>query len=717
MRSALRLLALLCIGAAPALAQPAPPVAPLNPVSDTLYGTVVVDPYRWMERGDTTFTGWLKAQASYTSSVLAGLPDRAALLARIRELDHAGAAVPAAQRFGGRYFYLKSEADADNRRLYVRDERTGAERLLVDLERLTAGGVHYSIDYFAPSLDGRYVAYGISPSGSEASVLHVIESATGKELGERIDRAQFVVTSWRRDGRSFYYNRLAEMAPGAPQSDKYLRSRAYLHTLGTDPERDVPVFGYGVSPRVKAAETDVGLVFEAPASPLYVFGVLLHGVQSEGTIFVAPADSLAGAATPWRKLADVEDAVTIFDARGDDVYLLTHRDASRFKIIRTSLSRPNLAHATVVVPPGRQVLQNVGVASDALYVQGLDGGIGRLWRVPFGGRPEPVALPFDGAIGFMFTNPELPGVLVQLQSWTKPPLWYTYDPAARRFADTKLVAPSPVDFSGVEAVEVQARSADGTMVPLSIVYKKGIALDGSHPTWLSGYGAHGTTIDPYFTPTRLAWLERGGVFAYAHVRGGGEFGQDWYEGGKLLTKQHTIDDFLACAQYLVDHRYTSPARLAGEGTSAGGITIGGAITQRPELFGAALIRVGVSNALRFEFSENAVATMEFGSVKTPEGFKALYAMDAYHHVKPGTPYPAVLLTAGATDPRVSPWQVAKMAARLQASTTSGKPVLLRVDYDAGHGLGSTKSQRDEELADEEAFLLWQLIPPERRVVP
>ena len=356
------------------------------------------------------------------------------------------------------------------------------------------------------------------------------------------------------------------------------------------------------------------------------------------------------------------------------------------------------------------MLKNLSVAKDALYVQALDGGLGRLWRVTFGGVVEPVPLPFEGALGGLVPNPATPGALVLLESWTKSPLWYTYDPQSRRLADTRLVEPSPVDFSGVEAVEVQARSADGTMVPLSIIFKKGITLDGSHPTWLSGYGAYGITIDPNFRPTRLAWLERGGVFAYAHARGGGEFGQDWYETGKLLTKQHTIDDFLACAQYLIDRGYTSPARLAGEGTSAGGITIGGAITQRPELLGAAIIRVGVSNAVRFEFTENAVNTMEFGSVKTPEGFKALYAMDAYLHVKPGTPYPAVLLTTGATDPRVSPWQAAKMAARLQASTTSGKPILLRVDYDAGHGLGSTKSQRDEELADEEAFLLWQLAP-------
>jgi prolyl oligopeptidase len=275
------------------------------------------------------------------------------------------------------------------------------------------------------------------------------------------------------------------------------------------------------------------------------------------------------------------------------------------------------------------------------------------------------------------------------------------------------VPKSPVDFSGIESVEVKAKSADGTMVPLSIVSKKGLALDGSHPTYLVGYGAYGITYDPYFSPTELAWLERGGVLAIAHVRGGGEYGEDWHRGGMLATKPHTVDDFIACGEYLIEHKYTSARRLSGEGTSAGGVTIGGAITRRPDLFGAALIRVGDSNSLRSETMESGPANIpEFGTVKTEEGFKALWAMDAYQHVKDRTPYPGVMLTTGSNDPRVAPWQAAKMTARLQAATSSGRPILLRVDYDAGHGLGSTKTQRDEERADEDAFLFWQLGVPE-----
>jgi prolyl oligopeptidase len=324
---------------------------------------------------------------------------------------------------------------------------------------------------------------------------------------------------------------------------------------------------------------------------------------------------------------------------------------------------------------------------------------------------ESIKLPFEGAIQSLVTNPTEAGAWLELVGWTKPPLWYSVN-AKSTIEDTRIVPPSPVDFSQIVSEEVKAKSADGTMVPLSIVHKRGIMMDGSNPTLLDGYGAYGITLDPAFRPTLLAFFERGGIYAVAHVRGGGEYGEDWHNAGRLMTKQHTIDDFIACAQYLIAQMYTSPARLAGQGTSAGGITIGGAITQRPDLFAAALIRVGDSDALRSELMASGPANIpEFGTVKQLDGFRALYAMDAYQHVKPNA-YPAVLLTTGANDPRVAPWQAAKMTARLQASTNSGKPVLLRVDYDAGHGMGSTKSQRDSELADELAFLFWQFGSPD-----
>ena len=716
MRNPMRfLLVFSAIGSGLAAAQSKLPTTPIHEVTENYFGTKVRDPYRWLENTtDAQVVAWMKAQNDFTRATLANIPGRDQLMTRIKALDNAGTVVSALQVWGGRYFYFKTEPGSDNRKLYVRDKQDAPDRLLVDTEKLTtADGKHFSIDYFQPSLDGKYVAYGVSPGGSEESILHVIESATGKVLSDTIDRAQFGQPTWLPDG-SFFYTRTQKLAADAPPTAKFQKLRCYHHVLGADPDKEVAIFGYQVSPEVKVTEDDFPVLAFSPGAPKYLVGLVIHGVKRELDLYATAFKDSVSEKTAWKKVVDDNDAVITFDVHGDSIFLVSHKDASRYKVLRTSLENPNLAQAATVVPESEVVVVNIAAADDALYVQDLDGGIGRLRRLPYRGATiQPVKLAFDGAIQALVTNPTETGAWLELTSWTKSPLWYSLDSRSGKLIDTHLVTPSPVDFSQIESEEVKAKSADGTMVPLSIVHKRGMTLDGSHPTWLEGYGSYGVTLDPTFRPTQLAFLERGGVFAVAHVRGGGEYGEDWHVQGQKLTKQHTIDDMLAGAQYLIAHKFTSPAHLAGEGTSAGGITIGGAITQRPDLFGAALIRVGDSDSLRSELMTSGPANIpEFGTVKEPDGFKGLFAMDAYQHVKPDTPYPATLLTTGVNDPRVAPWQAAKMAARLQASTNSGKPILLRVDYDAGHGMGSTKTQRDEEQADEVAFLLWQLGVPD-----
>ena len=307
------------------------------------------------------------------------------------------------------------------------------------------------------------------------------------------------------------------------------------------------------------------------------------------------------------------------------------------------------------------------------------------------------------------SNRELDGVWISTDSWTRGSGILSYDPQTRSFSDTGLQPKGKFDeVPGYESEEVMVRSHDGVLVPLSIVHRSGIALDGTNPTLLTGYGAYGSSSGVYFDPTRLAWLEKGGVYAVAHVRGGGEFGKQWHLAGQKLTKPNTWKDFIACAEYLVEKKFTSPPRLAGKGGSAGGILIGRAITERPDLFGAAVINVGCTDMIRMETTPNGVPNIpEYGSTKSEEGFRGLYAMSALHHVEDGVRYPAVLLTHGINDPRVDPWMSAKMTAKLQAATSSGKPVLFRVDYEAGHGIGSTKEQYRKETADTWAFLLWQ----------
>lgn len=695
-------------GPASLSAQSGPPVAERHDVTETFFGQILVDPYRSLEDWhDPKVAQWLKGQDDYTRAALSNIPGREKFLARVKSLDTASTRVRDAQVWGGKTFYLKADPGADNVKLYVIDHDGATERLLLDPELLTKDGVHSSIDYFQPSLDGKLVGYGISPGGSENSVIHILETATGKQLPDSIDRCRFGSIAWLRGNTAFLYNRLQKMTPEMPRTAFEQRSRVYLHKLGDDPEQDRFIFGYGYSPDLKIEDNDLSFVNYSPASP-YLIGVVAHGTQNETTAYYIPFGALMMSPIEWKKLFDVDDAVVRMDVHNDDLYLVTHKNKPRYEITRTSLRNPDVAHAAVVVPASEVVIQEADVARDGLYIRDLDGGIGRMRRLSFDGQIEPVATGAGQSVQAIAVTPTEPGALVHVVAWTTAPRWLKYDPKTKTAVDTKIQPPLPIDTSAYESVEVKAKSDDGTMIPLSIIGAKNIKLDGSHPTHLVGYGAYGISYDAFFDPVWLAWLERGGVIAFAHVRGGGEYGEEWYRAGYKLTKQHTIDDFIASARYLIANKYTNPQRLSGEGTSAGGILIGGAITQRPELFAGALIRVGCSNATRMEFTPNGPPNIaEFGTVTDPDGFKGLFAMDAYQHVKDGTPYPGVLLTAGINDPRVDPSQPAKMTARLQAATSSGKPVLLRVDYDAGHGMGSTRGQHDLEYADEMSFLLWQ----------
>ncbi len=696
------------------VAQTKPPVAPMRPVTDDYFGMKVTDNYRWMEdMKSPELADWMKAQNTYTRDLLQTIPGRTELLAQIEKYDHARTTVDSLQAFGGRYFYRKTLPGEDLLKLYVRDAKTGAEKLLVDPERFRPSDskAHYALDYFVASWNGKYVAYGISPGGSEQSVLHVIDVDTGKDLPETIDRANFGVTSWLGDSRSFFYVRLQKLGPNDPPTAKYLNAKVMLHKLGEDPEKDVVALGRGATPQVEIGESDFPVVYFSPASP-WLVAMIRHGVQNEFPVYIAKLSDFSGPKTPWTKVAGDDDDVNSLDILGDTLYLMTHKDASRYKVVAVDMRHPDLANGKLVLPTGEAVLRNIASAKDGLYVQELDGGIGRVVRLPFaGGTPQAVALPYDGAVSEMFTNVQEDGAIVQTESWVRPPAYLRIG-ANLKTTDLQLIPKPTFDYSAFESVEVKAPAPDGTMVPLSIIYKRGLQKDGARPTHLMGYGSYGITLDPAFAARRFPWLERGGVIAIAHIRGGGEYGEDWHNAGRKLTKQNTITDFIACAEYLVKNQYTSPSHLAGEGGSAGGITVGGALTQRPDLFAVILDDVGMSDALRAETSANGPPNIpEFGTTTTADGFKGLYGMSAYSHVKDDTPYPAVMLTTGINDPRVDSWQAAKMTARLQSATSSGKPILLRVDYDAGHGFGSGRTQRDQELADQYSFALWQFGDP------
>jgi prolyl oligopeptidase len=690
------------------------PVAPVETVTDSYFGVSVADPYRWMENDkDPRFAEFMKAEGAYTAQVMSSIPGRDALAERVRSLLNAGTAVFKVTLAGPEVFYFKQAPGDQTPRLYTRHGIHGAERLLADVNA-DPSGPHRNIDWFAPSWDGKLLAYGVSTGGSEDSVLYVVRTADAKIQSEAIEGARFGVTTWMPDNRTFYYLRLQPMAADAAPSAKYQKVKLYRHVVGVSPrgQDDVPVVGYQLGNNVEVGLTELPQLEYSPASD-YLMLTVQQFVKREFDVYVVARKDFKGADSHWVKVASEDDDVIRADIHDKTLYLLSHKDASRFKVLAVQMDHPDMAHAKEIVAPSQAVLTDLQIARDALYVQQLDGGIGKMLRVDYkSGSSQQLPLPFKGAISEVAFDPEQPGALLKLTGWTEPQLWYQYDPKSAKLTDTKLRARSPVDFSAITSDEVMATAADGTKIPLSIIHRKDMQFNGSNRTILEGYGAYGVTLDPAFDPSKLAWLERGNVYAVAHLRGGGEFGEDWHLAGQKLTKTNTITDMIACAQYLIDQKITSPQNLAAMGGSAGGIPAGGVLTQRPDLFAVILDDVGMSDAVRVETSPNGPTnTPEFGSTKTEDGFKGLYAMSAYHHVKDHTAYPAVMFVTGINDPRVAPWQMAKMTARVQAATSSGNPVLLRVDYDAGHGIGSTKDQFAATWADQMSFVLWQTGDP------
>ncbi len=690
----------------------AAPVAAVKPVVDTYFGTAVTDPYRWMEDLQSPDTQqWAKGQADVARAALDAIPARATLLKRLGELE---ASVPARINHlhllpNGMVFYEKRGASDNQFKLYMRQGLGGAERLLVDPQALAqAAGAPVAINGFEPSPDGRYVAYTLSQGGSEEASMHAIEVATLKEAMAPVDRAHYADAMWAADSSGFFYFRQRLLRPGTPETQKYIDQSSFFHRMkgGADQE----ILQAGSDARIPIASAEFPLVEPLKNTP-YTVAMPINGVQPEIELYVAPTARVLDPKVKWRKLFGRESDVTSFAVHGDDLYLLSHENALRFKVIRTSLSHPDLAQASIVVAPGREVVVAIAAAKDALYVQARDGIVGKLYRVAYtpGAQPELVPLPAQGAVSIEDFDARLPGVVLSVGSWTHTPMYYVADAKTGRYAETGLETLGPFDApTSIEAKEVLVTSYDNVEVPLSIVYPKGAKLDGSNPVHLYGYGAYGLTDDPNYRPRDLAWFELGGVQATCHVRGGGAYGEAWHLGGKQDTKPNTWKDLIACGEYLVKQGWTTPAKLAVHGISAGGILAGRAMTARPDLFAVAVPEVGVLNALRAETSANGVPNIpEFGTVKDHKQFDSLLEMDAYHHVVDGTKYPATLLITGINDPRVPPWESFKMAARLQAASTSGKPVLLRVDYAAGHGMGSTKSQAQEKYADIWSFMLWQ----------
>ncbi|HEY2735069.1 MAG TPA: prolyl oligopeptidase family serine peptidase, partial [Polyangiales bacterium] len=570
---------------------------------------------------------------------------------------------------------------------------------------------HASINSFAPSPDGALLAYDLALGGGEISAIHVLDVVSGAALPDVIERVwgEFAA-AWLPDGTGFFYTQMAEPRPGV---DPMFDMQARWHVLGDAVEHDAFMLGDRVAGSPPLASHEFPSLFVVPGSAWAI--AAMGGAHAETRFAIAPLTALdrSGAGkTPWRMVAEYSDQIDAAWPHGDRLYMTTFKDASNKKLISVPLADPILPTAKLEVAENREApIVDFVVARDAIYLETMARGLAKLWRLPWSETQnaaphlEAVALPFEGYVDAIASDAQREGAIFSLEGWTRPNHYFAIDRSGA-ISDSGIASTSDADFSHVVAEEVDATSSDGTDVPLSILHLETTARDESHPALLSGYGGYGVSQTPSFDPARLAWIERGGVFAICHVRGGGENGHAWQVDGTHEHKLNGVHDFEGCAQYLIDHHLSAPSRISARGRSMGGVLVGRAITERPELFAAANIGVGIVNPLRILFAENgANQVSELGDPETQAGFDSILEMDPYQHVVPNRSYPAVLFTVGLNDKRVAPWMTAKMAAKLQADSDSRKPIWIRIDDDAGHGVGSTRDQLYAERADVYAFLL------------
>jgi prolyl oligopeptidase len=678
------------------------PDSPKSAVSDTYHGTQVTDDYRWLEDGkDAKVKAWSLDQLKVTRDYLDGLPSRAKLKARFAELNRISPVRYYGFAQSGAFFAMKRQPPKNQPMLVMMKSAgdTKSERILVDPNTLNAKGTT-AIDFFTPSIDGRYVAVAMSEGGSEDGSAHVIDTRTGKQLSDVVPRVQYPTgggsIAWDAKSTGFWYTRY-------PQGDERAREdvnfyqQVWFHKLGTPASADTYVIGKEF-PRI--AETEL----TSTRDGRYTLASVANGDGGDYAFY------LRNPAGEWNKVADFEDKIRHiwlgFDGR---LYALSLNGSPHGRILAMPLGNPKLASATVVVPEGEGVIESAQPSSTRLYVVYLVGGPSEIRMFDLAGKALG-KLPSE-AISTNTIGERLQGdeILVSSTSYLSPLAWYRYSPGTNKLVRTELAEKSKINFNDAEVVREMATSKDGTKVPVNILMRKGTKRDGNNPVLLYGYGGYGVSEKPYFSVRNRVWLDAGGIRAMVNLRGGGEFGEEWHLAGNLTRKQNVFDDMIAAGQHMIDRGYTKPERLAAMGGSNGGLLMGAILTQRPDLFRAIVSSVGIYDMLRVELTPNGSFNVtEFGSVKDKAQFDALYAYSPYHRVKDGTAYPAVLFTTGENDGRVEPYNSRKMAARLQAATSSGKPVLLRISMNTGHGMGTSANTRVEEDADTYAFLMGQL---------
>ena len=679
------------------------PPTPRHAVTNVYHGTAVVDDYIWLEDfNDPAVKQWNEAQNKASRAWLDKLPARAQVARRLTEIYSAASPNYYNLQFRpGVLFALKFKPPAQQPWLVTlkSPEDAASERVVLNPNLLNPKGAT-TIDFFAPSLDGKLVAVSMSENGSEDGTLFIYDVATGQPLPDRIPRVQYPTgggsVAWNADGTGLYYTRYPH-AGERPAADLNFYQQVYYHRLGTPLEMDRCELGADF-PRIAEIE------LESSRDGRYVLATVANGDGGDFALY------LRGADLHWNQLTRFSDGIKHAEFGPDgSLYVLSRQNAPRGKILRLPGPFPALGISEVAVPESDGVIESFCPTASGLYVDYLAGGpseIRFISRADHSQRSVPLK-PVSAVQQMLWLEGDR--LLFRNISYISPFAWLTFDPETNQTLPTPLAGASPVDFSDAEVLRAFATSKDGTQVPLNIIRRKGTKLDGKNPTLLYGYGGYGISLSPNYSLARRIWLDQGGVYVIANLRGGGEYGEDWHKAGNLVKKQNVFDDFIACAEWLIKTGYTTPKKLVIEGASNGGLLMGAALTQRPDLFRAVVSHVGIYDSLRTELEPNGEFNVtEFGTVKNPEQFKALYAYSPYHRIVDGAHYPAVLLLTGDHDGRVNPFHSRKMTARLQAANKSKYPILLRTTAAAGHGMGTALDERIAQEADVFAFLFDQL---------
>jgi prolyl oligopeptidase len=682
------------------------PDTPKKPVSTQYHGVTVEDPYQWLENdNDPQVKSWSDAQNQQTRKNLDSFPDRAAIEKQLQEwYAKTSPSYSSLVSRPGILFAMKFQPPKQQPLLVTlaSADDLKSEKVVLDPNVLDAKGTT-AIDWFVPSLDGKYVGVSLSKGGSEDGTLHFYETAAGKALPDIIAHVQYPTAggsaAWNGDGSGIYYTRFPRKGE-RPDADLNFYQQIYFHKLGTSDTEDTYSIGKDF-PRI--AE----ITLEGSRNGKYILATVANG---DGGDF---AHYLLGPDGTWKQITQFSDQIKVARlGRDDALYLVSRAGAPRGKILRLPLDAPELKNAAEIVPAGDAVIERIVPSRDALYVGDLLGGPSQIRRFDLNGKNSTIIpIPQISAVQEMLAleDPAAAGLLFRDVSYTEPAAWFQCLSGKTEPAKTALRSTSPVSFADIEVRREFATSKDGAKIPLNILFRKGIKPDGRNPTLLYGYGGYGISMSPNFDFTRRLWFDRGGVYLVANIRGGGEFGEDWHKAGNLTKKQNVFDDFAAAAEYLIKEKYTRPEKLAIQGGSNGGLLMGVMITQHPDLFRAVVSSVGIYDMLRVELAPNgAFNVTEFGTVKDPDQFRALYAYSPYHHVVDGTKYPSVLMMTGANDGRVAPYHSRKMTARLDEANKSENPILLRTSSSAGHGQGTALSERVKQLADIYAFLFAQL---------